>query len=270
MSDREALVTLLVDMPHTTGVIVSMVPHRVRSTYPSHEAAHFVIDSRTRHKVIVIGHPLERKQLTLVHLKSLKKDPLESLEVLFFVKDGCPKVASVQGVVKPSGFVGTWWSGPMRVPGGVSRSVRVASVTWYFCATLGFTHKCGKTRTTGSFTVQRHSVAKRLRTTLQAIKQKLRKRRHRPLGETAGWLRRVVQGCLNYHAVPGNSHRIGPFMDEVARPWLSVLRRRSQRGRSRWTRQRLHRLVSRHLPRPRILHPYPDQQFRVRLKAGTA
>ncbi|MFO7906672.1 MAG: hypothetical protein R6U98_28715 [Pirellulaceae bacterium] len=57
---------------------------------------------------------MERKQLNLVHLKRFEKDLLESLEVLFFVKDGCPKVASVQGVVKPSGFVGTWWSWRVR------------------------------------------------------------------------------------------------------------------------------------------------------------
>jgi group II intron reverse transcriptase/maturase len=133
---------------------------------------------------------------------------------------------------------------------------------------LGFTHQCAKTRTHGWFTVQRHSVAKRMRATLQAIKRNLRKRMHRPLGETARWLRRVVQGWLNYHAVPGNSHRIGRFVDEVTRLWLSALLRRSQRGRSRWTWERMHRLVRRHLPRPRIVHPYPHQRFRVRLQAG--
>lgn len=133
---------------------------------------------------------------------------------------------------------------------------------------LGFTHQCAKTRTHGWFTVRRQSVAKRMRATLQAIKQQLRKRMHRPVGETGRWLRRVVQGWLNYHAVPGNSNRIGRFVDEVTRLWLHVLRRRSQRGRSRWTWARMHRLVRRHLPRPRIVHPYPDQRFRVRLKAG--
>ena len=134
---------------------------------------------------------------------------------------------------------------------------------------LGFTHQCAKTRTHGWFTVRRHSVAKRMRATLQVIKQKLRRRMHRPLGETARWLRRVVQGWLNYHAVPGNSHRIGRFVDEVTRLWLQAIRRRSQRGRSRWTWERMHRLVRRHLPRPHILYPYPNQRFRVRLKAGT-
>jgi hypothetical protein len=134
---------------------------------------------------------------------------------------------------------------------------------------LGFTHTCGKTRTNGRFTVHRHSMAKRMRTTLHAIKQHLRKRKHRPLGETGRWLRRVVQGWLNYHAVPGNSHRIHRFVDEVTRLWLTVIRSRSQRGRSRWTWERMRRLARRHLPRARIVHPYPDQRFRVRLKAGT-
>jgi len=133
---------------------------------------------------------------------------------------------------------------------------------------LGFTHRCGQTRTHGRFTIHRHSIAKRMRATLQAIKAKLRKRMHRPLGETARWLRRVVRGWLNYHAVPGNSHRIGRFVDEVTRLWLFVLRRRSQRGRKRWTWDRMQRLARKHLPRPRIVHPYPDQRFRARLKVG--
>ena len=47
---------------------------------------------------------------------------------------------------------------------------------------LGFTHKCGKTRKHGWFTIHRHSMGKRMRATLQAIKAKLRKRMHRPLG----------------------------------------------------------------------------------------
>ena len=121
---------------------------------------------------------------------------------------------------------------------------------------LGFTHKCAKTRKHGWFMIHRHSMAKRMRATLHAIQAKLRKRMHRPLGETARWLRRVVQGWLNYHAVPGNGNRIGRFVDEVARLWLRVIRRRSQRGRG-WTWERMHRLGRKHLPRPRITHPYP-------------
>jgi group II intron reverse transcriptase/maturase len=133
---------------------------------------------------------------------------------------------------------------------------------------LGFTHKCARTRRGGRFIIHRHSIAKRTRATLQAIKTALRKRKHRPLGETARWLRRVVGGWLNYHAVPNNMGRIGSFVDGVTRLWLRVIRKRSQRGRSGWTWERIRALVRRHLPRPRIIHPYPEQRFRVRLKAG--
>jgi RNA-directed DNA polymerase len=132
---------------------------------------------------------------------------------------------------------------------------------------LGFTHKCAKTRKHGWFAIHRHSMGKRMRATFQAIKAELRKRMHRPLGETARWLRSVVQGWLNYHAVPSNSHRIRRFVDEVTRLWLAVLRNRSQRGRHRWTWSRMQRLARRHLPRPRIVHPYPEQRFHARLAA---
>jgi group II intron reverse transcriptase/maturase len=133
---------------------------------------------------------------------------------------------------------------------------------------LGFTHCCAKTRKNRWFTLRRQSIAKRMRATLQAIKVQLRKRMHRPLGETARWLRAVVQGWLNYHAVPGNSHRINRFVDEVTRMWLHTLRRRSEKGRQRWTWVRMHHFVRKHLPRPRIIHPYPQDRFHARLKVG--
>ena len=132
---------------------------------------------------------------------------------------------------------------------------------------LGFTHLCSQTRAHGWFTVGRISMAKRMRATLAAIKQKLRRRMHRPLGETARWLATVVRGWLNYHAVPGNSRRLEQFVDEVRKLWFHSLRRRSEKGKQRWTWERMNRLASKHLPRPRILHPYPETRFRARLKA---
>jgi RNA-directed DNA polymerase len=134
---------------------------------------------------------------------------------------------------------------------------------------LGFTHVCAKTRKQGWFTIHRYTIAKRIRTTLQRIKAELRKRMHQPFGETARWLRAVVQGWLNYYAVPHNSRRLARFVDEVTKLWLAVLRRRSHRGRRGWTWARMQRLVREHLPRPHIIHPYPDQRFRARFKART-
>ena len=115
---------------------------------------------------------------------------------------------------------------------------------------------------------EQDSIAKRVRATLQKIKEQLWKRMHHPLGETGRWLRSVVQGWLNYHAVSSNSHSLSRFVDEVTRLWLAVIRRRSQRGRGKWTWERMHRLVRLHLPRPRITHPYPDKRFHARLQAG--
>ena len=131
---------------------------------------------------------------------------------------------------------------------------------------LGFTHQCVIRK--GRFVVRRQSSSKRLRRTLQATCQSLRRRMHRPLAETAIWLRRVVQGWMNYHAVPGNYRRVCRFLDEVTRLWLKVLRRRSQRGRRGWPWSRMHRLVRRVLPRPRLLHPFPEVRFHLRHKAG--
>lgn len=133
---------------------------------------------------------------------------------------------------------------------------------------LGFTHMCDETKSHGWFTIRRYTVAKRMRATLAAIKQRLRVRMHRPMGETARWLRSVVQGWLNYHAVPGNSFRLDQFVTEVLKLWLHALRRRSQNGRAKWNWRRMQRMARRHLPRPRILHPYPNVRFHARLKAG--
>ena len=69
---------------------------------------------------------------------------------------------------------------------------------------LGFTHICGKTWKGGWFTVKRRTVKKRLRDKLQEIRQELRKRWHERDADTGSWLRSVVQGYFNYHAVPGN------------------------------------------------------------------
>ena len=132
---------------------------------------------------------------------------------------------------------------------------------------LGFTHRCSRTRAHGYFTIQRQTVAKRMRATLAEIKRKLRKRWHRPLAETGRWLRRVVQGWLNYYAVPGNGS-IASFVIEVTRHWLRAIRRRSQKGRNRWTWERMNRFYKNYLPLPRVLHPYPNVRFRARLKAG--
>lgn len=139
------------------------------------------------------------------------------------------------------------------------------------CATfdfLGFTHICGKTRRTKRFALQRKTIAKRMRRTLAAIKEQLRRRRHDSLGATGRWLASVVRGWLGYYAVPGNFRCLDQFITAVTKLWLRQIRRRSQRGRSRWSWSRMDRLSKKHLPRAKIQHPYPGPRFHARPRAG--
>lgn len=124
---------------------------------------------------------------------------------------------------------------------------------------LGFTHICGTIWKSGKFTVKRKTVGKRMTAKLKAVKAELSRRGHQPIEQTGNWLRQVVLGYFNYHAVPGNLQRLYTFRRETARHWLSSLRRRSQR--SRWTWERFATLIGRYLPEPRVLHPYPLDRF---------
>jgi RNA-directed DNA polymerase len=124
---------------------------------------------------------------------------------------------------------------------------------------LGFTHICGKSGKGGWFVVKRQTAKKRLRNKLRAVRQELRKRWHEPVAATGDWLKSVVRGYFNYHAVSGNFRALRTFRREVGRLWLEALRRRSQRARLVW--ERFQRLIDRFLPRPQILHPYPEVRF---------
>jgi RNA-directed DNA polymerase len=123
---------------------------------------------------------------------------------------------------------------------------------------LGFTHISGKNGL-GRFAVRRTTIRKRMRAKLREIKQQLRQRMHDPVAETGKWLKSVVQGYFNYHAVPGNLTSLGVFRDRVLALWWRTLRRRSQRRRISWTR--ILAFARRWLPHPRVLHPFPDARF---------
>ena len=124
---------------------------------------------------------------------------------------------------------------------------------------LGFTYICGKTRKTGRFIVKRQTIRKRLSAKLRELKEELRRRWHQPVAEVGRWLRSVVQGYFNYHAVPGNLDRLKSFRSQVIWRWYRALRRRSQRTRMTWARFRP--LMIRWIPSARILHPHPNVRF---------
>src|SRR6266568_3483139 len=124
---------------------------------------------------------------------------------------------------------------------------------------LGFTHYCGKRRKDGAFTVWRETVKKRLVAKLQEIKLELKRRRHEPIALVGEWLRKVITGYYQYHAVPGNLPRLYLFRWRLRRLWWHALSRRGQRRRV--PLDRLNRFVERWIPVPRVLHPYPMARF---------
>ena len=125
---------------------------------------------------------------------------------------------------------------------------------------LGFTFICGKTRR-GKFLVKRKSRRDRMRAKLREIKQALHACMHRPVPQQGKWLRQVVTGYFNYHAVPTNSRALAAFRYFVTEHWLRSLRRRSQMDGLTW--QQVTRLANDWLPRPLILHPWPTARFAV-------
>jgi hypothetical protein len=73
-----------------------------------------------------------------------------------------------------------------------------------------------------------------MRKRLATVKLQLIKMRHVLLGDVGRWLGRVARGWMNYFAIPG----------------------------------KLRRLIRTYLPRPKIVHPYPEIRFLDRLAAG--
>ncbi|VDA35431.1 hypothetical protein BANRA_03428 [Klebsiella quasipneumoniae] len=126
---------------------------------------------------------------------------------------------------------------------------------------LGFTHISGKDRS-GRFMLIRKTRRDRMTATLKAIKDGLRKRWHYSIPEQGKWLRRVVQGYLNYHSVPGNYPMMRKFRTYVTDLWRRALRRRSQQDDTTWTKA--NRLAAVWLPKVRVLHPWPVERFTAR------
>lgn len=126
---------------------------------------------------------------------------------------------------------------------------------------LGFTMICG-TKRSGGFQLQRRSRRDRMQTTLRRVKDELRSRRHESIPSQGRWLAQVIRGFNAYHAVPTNYRSLVLFRVRVTQIWKRALMRRGQRSTVPW--QRMDQLRDRYLPRPRILHPWPERRFAVK------
>jgi len=126
---------------------------------------------------------------------------------------------------------------------------------------LGFTFVCGKSLR-GRFLLKRRSRRDRMKAKLRDVTNELRRRMHQSIPEQGKWLKQVVTGYFVYHAVPTNSAALVAFRDEIIARWRWVLHRRSQKSALTWTRMK--KLADDWLPKPRILHPWPNQRFAVK------
>jgi len=123
---------------------------------------------------------------------------------------------------------------------------------------LGFVHICSENKH-GYYTLRRQTRQDRMRSTLRAVKEQMRKRMHDAIPKQGRWLGQVVRGYYAYHAIPTNEKMLGAFRWDVIRIWRQALKRRSQKGALTW--ERMDRLAKQWLPPISILHPWPTQRF---------
>jgi RNA-directed DNA polymerase len=123
---------------------------------------------------------------------------------------------------------------------------------------LGFTFLCSRSRR-GAFLIKRKPRVDRMRTKLAEIGEGLRQRMHRPIAEQGGWLARIVAGWDNYFAVPTASRWLERFRRAILIRWRRALKRRSQKDRTTW--DRMARLQDEFIPKPQILHDWPERRF---------
>nr|WP_287222398.1 group II intron maturase-specific domain-containing protein [Prosthecochloris sp.] len=97
---------------------------------------------------------------------------------------------------------------------------------------------------------------------LGEVKKELKRRMHISVSEQGEWLNSVLRGHYAYFAVPTNTRVLSAFRYHVARRWMKSLRRRSQRHRMTWERMAIY--IDQYLPKPKILHPWPEQRFSVK------
>jgi hypothetical protein len=98
-----------------------------------------------------------------------------------------------------------------------------------------------------------------MRAKLLEVKQQLRRRMHERVAHVGAWLRSVVQGYFNYHAVPGNIDSLFAFRYRLVRLWRTMLIHRGQKHHLTWAR--MQKLAAWWIPQPRVLHPYPRVRF---------
>lgn len=104
--------------------------------------------------------------------------------------------------------------------------------------------------------VRRRTARKRLRKSVAAFTDWIRRHRHRKLPELMATLARKYRGYWNYYGVRGNSKSLEQFFQQTRRLLLKWLNRRSQK--KSYTSRGFERLLRRfRIPRPQIVESKP-------------
>src|ERR1022692_529570 len=94
---------------------------------------------------------------------------------------------------------------------------------------LGMSFICGKSRG-GKFLLKRRTRRDRMQAKIKEVAGELRRRMHQSIPEQGKWLKQVITGFFNYHAVPTNWDALGAFRAEITERWRRTLSRRTKRA----------------------------------------
>jgi RNA-directed DNA polymerase len=120
---------------------------------------------------------------------------------------------------------------------------------------LGFTHYMTRARK-GGLRLGRKTIGKRMRRTLVALNDKLRRLRNKlPFRELYKHLCQILKGYYNYFGFAGNTATLNKFRYAVERLWYKWLNRRSQKKSYDWSGFAV-LLKQFPLPKPIILKGY--------------
>jgi group II intron reverse transcriptase/maturase len=125
---------------------------------------------------------------------------------------------------------------------------------------LGFTHICSTTKT-GNFKLLRLTIADRIRSKLKSLKGELRRRINWDLKDVAKWLKSVVRGYYNYHAIHDNLGPLTKFRYWLGTIWFKTIRRRGQKRKMTW-KEFIDKWWA-EIPAPKVVHPYPSERVTV-------
>ncbi len=125
---------------------------------------------------------------------------------------------------------------------------------------LGFTHFVGRSRK-GRFVVGRKTEGKRLRKKLKLLNRRLRALRVAGGKAMLAFIRRHLEGHIQYYGVSGNTRSVTSYVYFATRLLHKWLNRRSQRRSLTWVR--FCEVVVPGLPRARVVHTlYPVPLWR--------